>query len=95
MEKHVTVLTNVRVSNLGIPVSYLEENGIECFLKDEVFGEMHPGISVKLQVGEEDAEKAIELLMEGGFLEKEDFEEYSDPLTRFADKLFGRKKEDE
>lgn len=89
MKNLVTILTDVRLTNLGVPMSYLQENGIECLLKDENFGEMYPGIGVQLQVDEADAEKALSLLIEGGFAKKEDYEQYSDPLTRLVDKLFG------
>lgn len=95
MKNLVTVLTNVRVSNLGVPMSYLEENGIACSLKDEIFGEMHPAASVQLQVAETDVEEALKLLIEGGFVIEEDYKEYSDPLTRFVSRLFGEKEKEE
>lgn len=91
MKNPVTILTDVRVTNLGIPMSYLQENGIECYLKDENFGEMYPGIGIQLQVDETDVEQVLTLLIEGGFVKKEDYVEYSDPLTRLVDKIFGDK----
>lgn len=95
MKNPVTVLSNHRASNLAIPMSYLEDNGLDCFLKDEFFGEMHPAASVELQVDEEDVQQALKLLIDGGFLAEEDCKGYSDPLTRFVSKIFGAKANDE
>lgn len=95
MKNPITVLSNQRASNLAIPMSYLKENGIDCSLKDEFFGEMHPAASVQLQVEEKDAKEAIQLLIEGNFLAEEDCKEYSDPLTRFVSRIFGVKPDEE
>ncbi|MCC7302049.1 MAG: DUF2007 domain-containing protein [Bacteroidia bacterium] len=52
--------------------AYLESEGIECFLKDELTVQVNIFYSnaiggVKLQVREEDVEKAKDVLREGGY----------------------------
>ena len=60
---------------LAVARSWLESEGVECYVKDELTVQVNPFYSnaiggVKLQVREEDAERAIQLLKEGGFLEE-------------------------
>ncbi|MDH6310824.1 hypothetical protein M2451_003560 [Dysgonomonas sp. PFB1-18] len=61
---------------MAVAKSYLEDNKIFCLLKDELINLIHPvGLGgIKLQVKETDAQHAAELLIEGGFAKKEDFE---------------------
>ena len=75
------------VGELAVAKSLLESNDIYCFLKDELTYQVHPFAigGVKLQVREEDAPRAIELLIEGGFVRKEDFE--IPPSTKMLMKL--------
>jgi hypothetical protein len=58
-------------SEAQVLISLLESEGIECFLKDEFMSEILPGLSdignVRLQVKEEDMEKALKIMEEGGF----------------------------
>ena len=66
--------------DLYMAKSFLESEDIECFVKDETMGQILPLFAssalggIKLQVREEDAEKAIQLLIEGGFATAEDYE---------------------
>ena len=63
--------------DLFLAKSFLESEGIECFVKDEMISQVLQFASAlggcKLQVREEDAEKAIQLLIEGGFATAEDY----------------------
>ncbi len=72
----VTIKTSNIPGELSVAQSFLEENGIYCFLKDELTFQVQPYAigGVKLQVREEDALMARQLLVEGGFAKKEDFE---------------------
>lgn len=76
MSELITIKTSNIPGELSVAKSYLEDNGIYCFLKDELINQVHPYAvgGVKLQVKEEDANSAAELLIEGGFAKKEDFE---------------------
>jgi len=76
MSNLVTIIASDVQGEIFIAKSYLEDNEIMCFLKDELTNQIHPaGIGgMKLQVHEEDAIRAAELLVEGGFAKKEDFE---------------------
>ncbi|MFV0419433.1 MAG: putative signal transducing protein [Dysgonomonas sp.] len=76
MNDLVTVKYSDVPTELTIAKSYLEANGIHCFMKDELINQVHPFAvgGAKLQVPEEDAMRAAELLIEGGFSKKEDFE---------------------
>ena len=70
--------------------SYLESFGIECFGRDEFvnrsyFGNVNGG--VKLEVYKEQADEAIKLLYEGGYLKEEDFEPSSE--MKLAEKIIG------
>lgn len=79
MSTLVTVKVSGFASELAVATSYLEDHGIQCFIKDELINQAYavgtsPFGGVKLQVPEEDAEKARLLLVEGGFAKKEDYE---------------------
>ncbi|MDR1502632.1 MAG: DUF2007 domain-containing protein [Prevotella sp.] len=76
MSEMITIKTSSIPGELAVAKSYLEDNDIYCFLKDELINQVHPYAvgGIKLQVREEDAEQAINLLLEGGFARKEDYE---------------------
>ena len=78
MENLVTVQVFYEPTNVLIPRSLLESEGIECFVKDELVAQVYNVASivggVKLQVREKDVEKAVQILMDGGFLTKEELE---------------------
>ena len=56
--------------------SYLVSFGIECYGQDEILNRDYANINggVKLQVRSEQAEEAVKLLLDGGYLKAEDFE---------------------
>ncbi|MDR2954796.1 MAG: DUF2007 domain-containing protein [Prevotella sp.] len=72
----ITIMASDVQSEIMTAKLYLESNDITCFLKDELTNQVHPaGIGgVKLQVYEDDAMRAAELLIEGGYAKKEDYE---------------------
>ena len=76
MENLVTVQVFYEPTNVLIPRSLLESEGIECFVKDELVAQVYNVASivggVKLQVKESDVERAIQILMDGGFLTEEE-----------------------
>ncbi|MFT4222506.1 putative signal transducing protein [Dysgonomonas sp.] len=97
----VTVKTSQDYNHLAVVKTYLEANGIICTFKDEytsqVYSHTYAVGGIKLQVQEEDAPKAIELLIEGGFATKEDYEipESTKQIVRVVEKIqsfFRRKK---
>jgi hypothetical protein len=77
MEKLVTIRTFSSSKDYQLVKSYLESFGIECFGRDEINNRAYiniPDGGVKLEVQEEQAEEAVKLLLEGGYLKAEDFE---------------------
>jgi hypothetical protein len=85
MKKSINELITLRAFNnsndFEIAKSYLESFEIECFGQDENMTATYwTGVvgGVKLQVGAEQAEEAIKLLFEAGYLKKEDFEPSSE-----------------
>lgn len=79
MAKLVTIKTFTYVNDTAIVKSILDAEGIYYFVKDELTAQMHPFYSnaiagIKLQVREEDVDKAISILKETGYLEDKDFE---------------------
>jgi len=88
MDKLVTVRTFSSSQDFEMVKSYLESLGIECFGRDEIvnrsyFSNVNGG--VKLDVRAEQAEEAVKLLVEGGYLKAEDFE--LSPEMRWMEKL--------
>lgn len=76
MKNLVTVKSSDLYNDLVVAKSYLEDNDIPCFLKDEYTNQVHPVAigGIKLQVREEDVQRAIDLLIIGDFARIEDFE---------------------
>lgn len=78
MDTLVTIKTAHIPSDLVVARSVLESEGIYCFVKDEIMSQLYPmfgGVGgAKLQVRGEDAEKAIAILIEGGFAKEEDYQ---------------------
>jgi len=76
MEGLVTVRTFTRSIEFEMVKSYLESFEIECFGQDEILNRDYANVNggVKLQVRSEQAEQAIKLLFDGGYLKAEDFE---------------------
>ncbi len=74
MDKLVTIKTSDFEANLAIAKSYLIDNGIDCVINSGYISISQPDSgSAILQVREEDYNRAKELLIEGGFSNKEDF----------------------
>lgn len=76
MSTFVTMMSSDILSELTVAKTYLEDKGISCLLKDELINQVYAAgkSGVKLQVHEDDAIRAAELLIEGGFAKKEDFD---------------------
>lgn len=88
MEKLVTVRTFNSSQDFEMVKSYLESFGIECFGRDVVINRAYLANvdgGVKLQVRPEQAEEAVRLLFEGGYLKAEDFE--LSPEMKWMEKL--------
>ena len=70
----MTIATYDLPQDMIVAKAKLEANGIECFVKDELTAQVHNFLSnaiggIKLQVLEENAEKAIQVLQESNPLE--------------------------
>ena len=79
MKEIVTIKIFNFLNDLYMAKAFLESQGIECYVKDEYINLVHPFVAsavngVKLEVPVQQAEKAVELLIEGGFAKKEDYE---------------------
>jgi hypothetical protein len=77
MDELVTVRTFSQSIDFEMVKSYLESCGIECFGRNEIINRAYINLvdgGIQLQVREEQAEEAIKLLIEKGYLKAEDFE---------------------
>jgi len=76
MEGFVTVRTFTWSTDYEMVKSYLESYEIECFGQDEILNRDYANANggIKLQVRSEQAEEAIKLLLDAGYLKAEDFE---------------------
>jgi len=75
MEDLMTVKTSDFEADLVIAKSYLIDNGIDCVINTEYLTiSTTEGKSARLQVRGEDYRRAAELLIEGGFAKREDFD---------------------
>ena len=76
MEKLVTVSTFTQSIEYEMAKSYQVSFGIDCYGQDEILNRDYANINggVKLQVRSEQAEEAVKLLLDGGYLKAEDFE---------------------
>lgn len=75
MKNLMTVKTSDFEADLVIAKSYLIDNGIDCTISTAYLTvSTEDGMSAKLQVREEDYKRAVELLVEGGFAKREDYE---------------------
>jgi len=75
MNDLVTLISADFEANLAIAKSFLIDNGIECVINGEYLTVGLGGLgSVRLQVMEEDYRRAAELLINGGFAKREDFD---------------------
>ena len=81
MSELVIVRTFNNIMDFEVAKSYLESCGVICFGQDEIYSKG----GVKLQVIDNQAEDAIKLLLEGGYLKPEDFE--SSPEMKWMEKV--------
>ena len=91
MEKLVNIRTFSQSTDFEMVKTYLESMGIECFGRDEITNRAYLANvngGVKLDVRASQAEEAIKLLMEGGYLKPEDFE--PTPEFKFVDKILSK-----
>lgn len=81
MNNFVTIKSFTSSVDFEMVKSYLASCGIECFGRDEITNRAYlNGVNggVKLQVSEDKVEEAINLLLEGGYITKEDLEPASE-----------------
>ena len=76
MNELITLRTFSLSTEYEMAKSYLESFEIECFGQDEIINRDYVNANggIKLRVRNEQAEDAIKILMEGGYLKAEDFE---------------------
>jgi hypothetical protein len=92
MEDLVTVATFTFPHEMLILRAQLESEGIECFTKDELMAQINNFNSqaiggVKLQIRNVDVEKAMPILIDGGYYKKED--DAPNPFVQKLDKFTG------
>ncbi|MCX6312649.1 MAG: DUF2007 domain-containing protein [Bacteroidetes bacterium] len=73
MSTFITIATFNYAHETVIPKAKLESEGILCFVKDEFTMYLQPFFAstsggIKLQVNHEDAEEAIQILKDAGYL---------------------------
>ncbi len=81
MNDWITILTFYQPHEAHVAAGYLEDNGIETFVKDEITAQLQGYMSnamggVKLQVRESQLEKVLPLLREVGCVSEKDFSNY-------------------
>lgn len=91
----ITIKTYDYPAQLAIAKSYLESEGVQCFIKDELISQsctIFTGASggVKLQVEAANVESAIQLLINGGFAKRQDFEDQPTPEIQWLEKVFSK-----
>ncbi|MDR1090367.1 MAG: hypothetical protein LBL79_04755 [Prevotella sp.] len=73
MDELKTVKSSDFETDLAVAESYLLDNGIECVINREYLSiSTTEGGSARLQVMSGDYQRAVELLVAGGFIERED-----------------------
>jgi hypothetical protein len=81
MAELVTIRTFSQSIDFEMAKSYLESCGIDCFGKNEIINRAYINLvdgGIQLQVRTEQAEEAVKLLTEKGYLKAEDFEPTSE-----------------
>ncbi|MFO8021792.1 MAG: universal stress protein, partial [Perlabentimonas sp.] len=99
MDDKLIVIANETYTSALVLQSYLESNGIKCYLKNVNLVQPNVSDNVKVQISEDDAEKAIKLLSSYRLTKKKgehqprkilvplDFSEHSKNAAYFALKL--------
>ena len=69
MSNYITIATFLYSHQVYVAKTKLESEGIDAFLKDELMGSTYPGaVGIDLQVEEHNAENAIRILTECGYI---------------------------
>lgn len=75
MDELVTVKVSDFEADLVVAKSYLTDNGIDCVINTGYLTiSINEGTAAQLQVRSEDYDRAVELLVEGGFVQESDYE---------------------
>ena len=88
MDELVTIRSFSQSIDFEMVKSYLESFGIECFGQNEIINRAYINLvdgGIKLQVRSEQAEEAVRLLLEAGYLKPDDFEPTAE--MKWAEKL--------
>ncbi|MFT3752426.1 MAG: DUF2007 domain-containing protein [Paludibacter sp.] len=88
MDGLVTIRSFSQSIDFEMVKSYLESFGIECFGKNELINRAYINLvdgGIQLQIRPEQAEEAVKLLLEAGYLKPDDFE--PTPEMKWAEKL--------
>lgn len=88
MEELVTIRSFSQSIDFEMVKSYLESCGIECFGKNEIINRAYINLvdgGILLQVRKEEAEQAVKLLLDAGYLKAEDFE--PSPEMKWIEKM--------
>ena len=96
MEELVTVRTFNNSIDFEMVKSYLESFKIECLGRDEISNRAYINNAnggVNLQVRSDQAEEAVKLLLDGGYLKAEDFE--PSPEMKWVEKILNHFKHKE
>jgi hypothetical protein len=93
MKPPVTILTFSDPVEVAILRGRMEAEGIPCFVQDELTAQLAFFVSdaiggIKLQVREEDVERAVAFLHQQGYIEEEDF--LPSPLEMKLYRFFSR-----
>ena len=91
MEELVNIRTFSQSIEFEMVKSYLESCGIECFGRDEITNRAYLSSvngGAKLDVRASQAEEAVKLLKEAGYLKPEDFEPTEE--FKFVDKILSK-----
>lgn len=89
MNNRVTIISFTYPHEAHLAMAYLDSNGIEVIIKDELTAQVNNFYSnaiggVKLIVDSEDAEKALALLKEGGYIQEPEEKQPKDKLETFS-----------
>lgn len=75
MDELITILTSQLPGAFAVARTYLQDNGVDTFIKDELMNQSYlMATSAELQVRNDQVEDAIRLLIEGGFAKIDDFQ---------------------
>ena len=92
MSQFITVTSFLLIQDAYMAKSFLESEEIEVFLKDELSTQVNPHYSntfdgVKLQVIDSEAERALQLLIEAGYVKSNNLSNSSIFTNSFTQKI--------